>query len=294
VGSFLGTLQRLATTITPWFLQGPNFGAFNEAVGLVLDSSVDTLVAGLQLAQPLRCDVSALPHIATDRDVLLFATEPIASRRFRLSQWLQLHRLRGTHFGEMRNLQPFWLGVNGLGILPTIRIVHQSGTPSGGGPVVSTWHTLDPLGNYTIHRASPSNWNWDGRTTQWARWWCILHLPVGYSTAITYNSGHAFDSGPVYDGVSAAAIADLVGGLREAKAAHSRLAGLILTTLQPTDTFPGGGHPFDPTATAYQDASGWTSLPTGYWGSPAYPFGTSYAGLNSRPPWASVVYEDNP
>lgn len=304
MGSFVGTLQALVYKIAPWFLQGPKLGAFCEAIGLVLDGSVDTLVAGLRLAQPLLCDVSALPHIAADRDILLYDTEPTFSQRYRLSKYLQLHRYRSTHFGEMSNIQPFFLGTDGLGLIPTIKVVHQS----GGGSPVATWHTLSPYdasgeylgvspfppgssGTYTVTTASPSNWNYDGQTSKWSRWWCIIHLPPGYAHEITYDSGAVYDAGAVYDGISALAVADIVAGLKEAKGGHSRLAGVIVTSLQPTDSIPGfpGAHPFDPTSSSTTNADGSTNLPVGNWGSVIGP-----DNKPTRPSWASWIYEDNP
>ena len=166
-GAFVGTIQKLVATFAPWFLRGSNIGTFLEASALSLDDVVESLRQGLRLSQPLRCDESALPVIARDRGMRLYASEPVASQRQRLSQWRQLRRQFGTHAGQMRNIQPFFLS---HAAVPRIRIVHQSGDG-----LSATWHTLEADGTYTWTRATPSNWNWDGNDDQWSRYWVIIY-----------------------------------------------------------------------------------------------------------------------
>ena len=109
---------------------------------------------------------------------------------------------------------------------------------------------------------------------------------------VVYDDGvTVYDGGAVYDGVTALAIRDMVANLKEAKAAHSRLAGIIATTLQPTDPIPdcvGTHYPFDPTDTAQLLSNGATSLPVGNWGGLVDP----YTNEPTRPAWASWLYED--
>ncbi len=152
---WIGPIQRYVMAGVPWFLQQKNVSRFLESMGLVLDGALLSLQVGLALSYPLICDPSALPVLSYDRSITLYPTEPIASQRFRLSQWYQLHRQRGTHQGEARNLQPFFLS----GALPRIRVVFQCGDAS-----CATWGTLDPDGTWTEHQQTPSNWNWDGVT----------------------------------------------------------------------------------------------------------------------------------
>jgi hypothetical protein len=87
-------------------------------------------------------------------------------------------------------------------------------------------------------------------------------------------------------------IADIVGATKEAKAAHSRLAGVITTLLTPTTDIDNGGgvvYPFDPLSTAITLADGSTSLPTGNWNTPVDPV----TNLPTRPWWASFIYSDD-
>lgn len=270
--SFIGVIQQFVDRVSPWFIRGKNTGAFLQANAIVLDEAIQSLSAGLYLSQPLRCDASALPVLSRDRSIRIYDTEPEESQRYRLSRWWQLHRQRGTHQGELRNLQPVFLPAS-----PLMRIVHQDG--AGGR---ATWHTLATDGTYSIHKAEPSNWDFDGVPAKWSRWWCILYreAAMGYLDAALWDGGASWDDGTLWDGgPSTEQIADIVSALKEAQSAHSKLWGVIMTS-EPAS--------FDPTATAVTDPDGWTSLPVGNWGFAI----DNDTGLPSRPPYASFLFNE--
>jgi hypothetical protein len=250
-GGYAGKLQGFLAGIVPWWLQGPNAGAFLESIGLTLDLANSTLLDGLRGAQPLKCFLDALPYIGADRGLRRYPTEPSQSYRRRLAQWRQIKKHYGSHYGEMINLQPYFLP----GRLPLMRIVHQAGDGS-----TAVWHTLTPNGNYLVHHATPSNWNWDGVPAKASRFWLIIYVSSVGSDAAAYDDGTTWDDGStVWDGhLTSAQVDDIVEIVNEAKAAHSMLWGVILATT---------GASFLPTATATTDANGATSLPVGNWGS---------------------------
>lgn len=269
--SWVGEFQR-ALGSAPWFLRNKNIGTFLEATRLVLDGAVESLGQGLRLSQPLRGDASALPVLSRDRGIRLYPTEPEESKRYRLSRWWQLRRQFGTHQGEMRNVQPMFLPNK-----PVMRIVHQSNSPT---QPVSTWHTLDADGVYSVHRANPSNWNWDGQGVQWSRFWLIVYTDqLGLAAQPEWDEGQLWDGGSIWDGLlTSAQIADIVAGVKDAKGAHSKLWGVILAP-DPTS--------FDPTASVVTDVAGWSNLPNGKWG---YPIDND-TGLPSRLPGAVFAYD---
>lgn len=254
MSTWIGMVQKLIAELGPWYLQQQHVGSFLEAVGLVLDGAVEQLVDGMRLGQPLRSDVSALPVLSRDRRVRIYETEPEDSQRYRLSRFWQLRRQAGTHQGEMRNVQPFFLP----GALPVMRIVHQAGDGSS-----ATWHTLASDGSYSVHRAIPSNWDWDGVPTAWSRWWAIVYtdgLDFSDSGPGVWDGDDVWDGDAVWDGTfTDARIADMVDGFRENKSAHSKLWGMILAT-DPAS--------FDPTASVVVNPDGSTNLPAGNWGFP--------------------------
>lgn len=268
-----GKFQRfISRVVVPWWMQNRYTSTALESIGLVLDIALQTLIEGLFASMPLECEEDALPYIATDRGLRLYPTEPVDSKRHRLAQWWQLHRGRATHLGEMRHLQPYFLP----GKLPRIRIVHQAGDGS-----CATWHTLESDGTYSIHRATPSNWNWDGKTAQWSRVFVIIYMN-GTDLALDpakYNDGSMYDQAGLYwDGIPGTARDDIVQALRDWEGPHYKLWSVILTTDDDS---------FDPTADAVTDPSGWTSLPVGNWGFVI----DNTAGNLTRPPYAHFIYD---
>lgn len=295
----MGVFRNTILNFAPSWFQRPTMTKLLHAYADELDGFAARVFQGTRSAIPyaggaktragtlLQCDPDVLPWHAGDRGIRLYDTEPELSKRVRLGQWRQLKKRRGSHQGELRNLQPFWLA-EATSILPTMRIVHQSNeaTPT------ATWHTLSPEGVYSVVKRSPSNWNYDGQPTKKARFWLIIYLPEGYGSPVYYDGVDTYDGGAVYDGLTTAVIADIVGAIKEAKAAHSRLAGVITTPLTPTTDIDNGGgvvYPFDPLSTAITLADGSTSLPTGNWNTPVDPV----TNLPTRPWWASWIYSDD-
>lgn len=265
---FGGTIQAIAGRLGPWFINNKNLSTFKQALGLTYDAAIYELSQGLRLSQPLRCDESALPVLSRDRSIRIYPTEPVDSQRIRLAQWLPLHRTRGTHIGELKHSQPYFLPDT-----PVMRIVHQDGAGAS-----ATWHTIGADGSYSLHRATPSNWNYDGQTSKWSRWWVITYIPAALLNLAHYDDGSAYDSGLIYyDGVRTQVARDLVAMMLEWQSAHSRMQAYILAT-DPAS--------FDPTSTSTTSPDGWTSLPVGNWGSPI-----SSGGVRTRPPSALWIYE---
>jgi hypothetical protein len=206
--------------------------------------------------------------LSRDRRLRLYPSEPEASKRHRLTQWNQLARQEGTHIGELKNAQPYFLPD-----VPLMRIVHQDGLGAS-----ATWHTLDTSGNYSRHKQTPSNWNWDNTPAKWSRWWVICFAPPYLCSLARYGDGSRYGDGTRYAGIRSAQVArDLIDMVLEVKAAHSGLRGYIIAT-DPTS--------FDPTAAPVDSGLGWTSLPAGDWHQPI-----NAAGKRTRPPSAIWIYD---
>jgi hypothetical protein len=264
---FVGTIQRLVARVGPWFLHSRNIGRFLQAFAVNYDNSITSLQQGLALSQPYRADPSALPVQSLDRTIRLYPSEPEASKRMRLANWLQLHRRRATCYGQLLQSQPYFLPER-----PIMRIVHQDGAGAS-----ATWWTIDGTGQLSKHKAVPSNWDYDGQTEKWSRYWVILYAPASFLGS--YDDGSVYDGGAVYDGVMTQIASDVAAMILESKAGHSRLQGYIVAT-DPAS--------FDPTSTAVVDPAGWSSLPVGNWGTPSSPPPDS---VFTRLPTAIWIYE---
>lgn len=245
--SFVGTIQRLAARVGPWFIHSRNIGRFMQAFAIVYDNAITALQQGLALSHPLRCDPSAFPVLSVDRTIRLYPSEPDASKRIRLANWLQHHRRRATHLGELLHSQPYFAPET-----PVMRIVHQDGAGDS-----ATWWSIAADGSLSEHKAVPSNWDYDGAAHKWSRFWVILYVPASIFSLIHYDDGTLYDEGAVYDGLLTQIALDITAMMFESKAGHSRLEAYILAT-DPAS--------FDPTATAVVSPEGWTTLPISNWG----------------------------
>ncbi len=271
--SFIGKIQQALAAVAPYFIQEKNIGRFLQAVSVALDTSNEELAMGLRLNQPLRCDESALPVISRDRVLRIYDTEPITSRRYRLSRYLQLKRAFGTHLGQMMNVQPFFLDRPAL---PRMRIVFQSGSGNS-----ASWWTLESDGTRRLHKATPSNFNYDGQTVKRTRYWLIVYTDQLELPAPNLWGGSTWGGTIWGESLLFAQITDIINAIKEADHPAMVLWGVILAT-DPDS--------FDPTSTAVTDVDGWTSLPTGNWGWAI----DSTTGQPTRLPGALVVYDRGP
>lgn len=278
-------------------MRGPNMDTLLGAVGMQLDAMADQVMLSRLAGNPfaggadaartgaarlsdglrIECEPIVLPVHARERGITLYATEPTLSRRIRLSRHRQLKKMRGTHWGEIEHVRPYF---SMAASFPRITIVFQSNTATP----VATWYSVAPDGTRTLKQVSPSNFNFDDRPALRTRWWAFLDFTdTGYSPPFFWDDGkHFYDDGSLWDTgdavpLTAAAMNDIAAMLADWQSAHSWLAGVI--GVWPSAT--GAPFPTD-TGTPTQDASGWWSLPNGAgtWASVINP-GT---GLHTRPP----------
>lgn len=265
----MASFQQRIKAFLPGFMLRRWSATLAEAVGAHFDEEAQRAFDGQCAAIPfaggaktaggvaLECTSDALPWHAADRGIRLYASEPLRSRRVRTSEWHKLKRHRGGHIGELEHVQPYFLGADGLGVIPRMRIVHRSNeaTPR------ATWHTMsgsyDPngAGEYSVYRADPSNWDFHVHTERWSEWWAIIYTTgsILESGATLWNDGHLWNGGQVWGGVAAQVIEDLVSMFLDWQAAHSSCAGVILASDLAS---------FDPTAAPALVGDGTTTLPS--------------------------------
>lgn len=293
----------------PWFQDKPNISTFYEAVGATLDplaqrvldgrlASVPWAGPGVGVEEPRtatgqrwECQPDALPYHSLDRGIQLYKTEGLQSQRQRLAAWWPLRARRGTHWGEIEHVRPYFADRVAAGFAyPTIAIVFQSneGTPA------AYWYQMDPSGGRTILRVSPSNFNIGGVVAARTQWAAFVDMTgTGYTAPHTYDSGGIYDtSGWQYDEDGATpftvqAQADIAGMF---SSWHSALSWLTFLAI----VWPVGGGAAFPTAAGVptQDATGWWSLPNGAgtWAGLVNPT----TGLGTRPPNFQFILDNQP
>lgn len=253
MSGFFGLLQkRITTKVAVWYLRQKNLATLLESIALVLDGSLQALYDGMRLSYPYRCAPEGLISLSLDRGIRLYDTEPDASKRDRLAHWWLLWKQKGSHQGEMRHARPYFMGADGKGIIPTIRIVHQCGDGSS-----ATWHTVNgATGIYSAHKVTPSNFNYDGRPALWSRFWVFIYMAgTGIAVPPLYGDGHDYGDGTLYGGgLTPGQCADIAKMFYDWKASHSWLGGVWLVW---------DASSVDPLGTPTQDGEGRWSLPNG-------------------------------
>jgi hypothetical protein len=269
MGAYTGKIQQAFAGVGPWYMRNKNMQKFLQSFYMVLDESITALQDGVRLGWPLDCDVSALPVISRERGIRLYPTEPEASRRIRLANWLSLHRTKGTNIGQLKHSQPYFLPD-----VPVMRIVHQPADES-----CAVWHTLSATGEYSVYQKTPTNWNYDGQITKWWRIWVICYCPSRLLETHHYGDGTKYGSTARYASALSTAVArDFLAMINEWDRAGMFLQSYIIAT-DPAS--------FDPAGDVLTMPDGWTTLPSGgNWSSPL-----SAAGIRTRPPTARWLYD---
>lgn len=293
--------QQFWPLALPSYMRGPHLTTLAEAVGAEQDAQAEQVLRGrmqsivfaggpnpqrigaarLADGRLIECEPVFLPVHSDQRGIKLYDTEPVLSKRIRLSMWWQLRKERGTHWGEMNHARPYFSASLAY---PTITCVFQTNeaTPA------AIWYRMAPDGTRTIRRVSPSNFNYDNRPTHRSRvFWFVDMSATGYAAPNAYDSGGLYDtSGWIYDAPSFAVQADIAAMLAlDWKSAHS-WPNMVALWWPMTGGAPFPSHSGTPT----QDTSGWWSLPNGAgtWASLVGP-----DGRGTRPPNLIWILDNN-
>lgn len=148
----------------------------NYTLDLLKDAFVKRIYLGLLARFPqdpndptgaTTAPTDALAAMGRDRRVVRGISDTDASYAARLLLWLDDRKTCGNPFTLMRQLAGY------CGSTASFRTVDNSGN----------WYSRSATGVETSSIAA-SNWNWDGSTTAWSRFWVIVY-PGGLWTAET-------------------------------------------------------------------------------------------------------------
>jgi len=246
------TLRDSAKVISPSWLRGFWGERFVYAIALQLDALWDWVRQGVRAALPGYGPSDALPSIGNDVQIFRGPNEPEAAYVDRLQRALPTWKKAGGAPALLAQIQAYF-SPDPVKIQYIVNGVDENDDP------VADWTTLDELSVLSFHRANPSNWDWDGDTTQ-IRFWIVVYLSAGVTvTPKLWGDGHTYGDGTSWGYVETVALAtDIRNLIHKWKAAGShawRDGGIILVG--------EGGSQFDPT-----DPPG-PPNPDGTWGDPA-------------------------
>jgi len=168
-----------------WFLSPGRLRTYRAArmvyafIGLPLDMIAEAAKQATSARFPLFCPEDALPYHGRDRGIRRGPLEGAASYRGRLLLWLEAWRGAGVGRAMLDQIAGY--------LTPQtcrIRIWTQ----------VGTIYTRAADGTFTITRATPGLWNWDGLTALWARFWIIIDSVGGvpWSRDGTWGDGEVW------------------------------------------------------------------------------------------------------
>lgn len=164
---FAQTYRTIRKSLAPrWLTEGEG-----EKVGYALDLIKDAfaqraylgLLARLPQGNSLGTATAppdALAAMGRDRRVVKGIGESDTSYALHLRNWLNDRRTAGNPFTLLRKLSDYTGTTNGV----SFRTVDNSGN----------WYSRSATGVETSSLAT-GNWNWDGNTAAWSRFWVIIY-----------------------------------------------------------------------------------------------------------------------
>jgi hypothetical protein len=156
-----------AKLVPDWLVEGDG-GLIGYTLMLLNDASLERLRLGHLARFPQQGPDGtpgpddALAALGRDRGVVRGIDETSSSYAYRLTQWLINARKRGTAFQLLKDVASYvdFDGSKGC----SYRIVDTRGN----------WFSRAADGTET-YSLKEENWNWDGETSRWARFWLIIY-----------------------------------------------------------------------------------------------------------------------
>lgn len=240
--------------------------------GVLVDTNLEAMQQGVLARFPGIGTPTALPRIGRDRRIRRGFAEDDDTYALRLLRWRSDHKQRGSAHAVLSQL---WGYLNPFNV--RLRTVLSNANRA-------VWHTLaeghatddgDPVFEVAKHVEAPTNWDWDGVFSRWARLWTVVY-PKTSSPALFVEretfadleaTGLTFDEfGGTFDtDATGEQVASMQALIDETRGGHNR-SEWILIAFDNSD--------FDPTSGSGQ--------PDGTWGKWSKDDGTGHR-VSSRP-----------
>ncbi len=162
------TLRTLWRHLVPARFARGEGESVGYAMSLVADATLERMYFGFlarfpqQDANGTPGPTDALNALGRDRGIIRGIDETDTSYAYHLTQWLVYARTRGTAFTLMQRLAAYcdYDGSKGC----SFRVVDNRGN----------WFSRSATGVETSS-LNTGNWNWDGDTASWARFWVVIY-----------------------------------------------------------------------------------------------------------------------
>ena len=184
------------------------------ALSVPFDALIEWCSSGMKARFPSFASQDGLVVIGADRGILRGVEELSARYVSRLLLWLDDRRIKGTSLALMRQLRGY------CGDQVAIRIVNN----------VGAWHSLSATGEYSYTGpVYPKNWDWDGDTAKWWRFWVIIYPNGLWTTSPMFGEVAKFGNGQAFGlTMTPGQAADIAAIIREWSPPHAKCSHVII------------------------------------------------------------------
>lgn len=177
---FQRTFRTIRRSLAPRWLTDDEGGKVGYALDLIKDAFAQRAYLGLLARLPQNdplgvttAPLDALTAMGRDRRVIRGLFDTDAQFALRLRNWLTDRRTAGAPFTLLKQLHAYTGTQNGV----SFRLVDNSGN----------WYSRSSAGVETASLAT-GNWNWDGDTAAWSRFWVIIFTGTLWTAGTTWGS----------------------------------------------------------------------------------------------------------
>jgi hypothetical protein len=237
------SFRQIRKFLAPRWLTDGEGGLIGYSLDLIKDAFLERLRLGHLVRFPQQgpdgtpAPPDALSAMGNDRRVVRGINEDGASYSRRLLAWLDDRKTAGNPFTLMRKLAEY----TGDGCV--FKTVDNSGN----------WFILAADGTRSLH-LKQANWDWDGNTAKWSRFWVIIHPPATlWTTGATFADGTKWGDAKTWGTTATREQVQTVRSIvADWKPAGTRCVNIIVA--------------LDPASFDYTAAVDSTGMPDGLWG----------------------------
>lgn len=164
-----------ARTLAPPWMSGPNADRYVSVLQFMSDALLEKATQAVTIHFPGQGNVSQIPYLANDRQLVQGLAESNASFVGRLKGAFKQWSIAGSRLSVANVLQYYLQGLQPgvAAALPLLALVTTNATQT-------RWDTLSQgaaLGASPVRSLVSENWNWDGSYKPW-RNWLVLYMSL--------------------------------------------------------------------------------------------------------------------
>lgn len=185
------------------------------SIGVQFDALTEWIARSVRARFAVDSPPDGLALIGVERGIRRGFAESAAAYAARLSGWILDQKQKGTAFALARQLRGYLSGYP-----VRVRIINNKGA----------FHTIEADGTQS-YVPSFGNWDWDGDTSKWSRYWVVIYPSSVWPIAKTYGTNYTYKTSETttwgVESLPERAL-DLLQIINDWNAAHAECWGVIL------------------------------------------------------------------